>query len=105
MSVYIKGMEMPKSCHFCEMYEADLYWCRAAKRNIEGLNDYDNRSSFCPLVPVPDHSRLIDADKIYNAVEQRYRISSGIEHRCEMDLLDLICKSPTIIPANKEETE
>ena len=40
--------------------------------------------------------RLIDADKIYDAVERRYQISSGIEHRCERDLLDLICAADTV---------
>ena len=40
--------------------------------------------------------RLIDANAIYEAVEQRYKISSGIEHRCERDLLDLICSTETV---------
>lgn len=43
-----------------------------------------------------EEKRLIDADKIYKAVERRYQISSGIEHRCERDLLDLICASDTV---------
>lgn len=42
--------------------------------------------------------RLIDADAIYNAVESRYRVSSGIEHRSQRDLLDLICEQETIDP-------
>ena len=40
--------------------------------------------------------RLIDANKIYDAVERRYAVSSGIEHRCERDLLDLICQADTV---------
>ena len=40
--------------------------------------------------------RLIDANAIYEAVEQRYKISSGIEHRCERALLDLICAEDTV---------
>ena len=40
--------------------------------------------------------RLIDANKIYDAVERRYSVSSGIEHRCERDLLDLICQADTV---------
>ena len=40
--------------------------------------------------------RLIDADAIYDAVERRYQVSSGIEHRCERDLLDLICSTDTV---------
>ena len=39
---------------------------------------------------------LIDADKIYDAIERRYQVSSGIEHRCERDFLDLICASDTV---------
>lgn len=40
--------------------------------------------------------RLIDANKIYDAVERRYQVSSGIEHRRERDLLELICLSETV---------
>jgi hypothetical protein len=40
--------------------------------------------------------RAIDADKLYDQVEARYRQSSGEEHRAEMALLDAICDSPTI---------
>ena len=39
---------------------------------------------------------LIDANKIYYAVERRYRVSCGIEHRCERDFLDLICEATTV---------
>ena len=42
--------------------------------------------------------RYIDANPLYDAVEQRYRMSSGDEHRCERDLLDLICDQPTVSP-------
>lgn len=41
-------------------------------------------------------ARPIDADLLYDKVESRYRVSSGIEHRCERDFLDLICAAPTI---------
>ena len=43
-----------------------------------------------------EEKRLIDADKIYDAIERRYQVSSGIEHRCERDFLDLICASDTV---------
>ena len=48
-------------------------------------------------------ARYIDADWIYQMVENRYRVSSGIEHRCERDLLDLICQAPTADVAPKSE--
>lgn len=40
--------------------------------------------------------RLIDADAIYDKIEERYRNSSGLEHRCERDFLDFICDAPTV---------
>lgn len=43
-----------------------------------------------------NEKRLIYADKIYDAIESRYKVSSGIEHRCERDFLDLICEAPTV---------
>lgn len=46
-------------------------------------------------------ARAIDADALYNLVERRYQVSSGIEHRCERDLLDLICNMPTLTPPNE----
>lgn len=45
--------------------------------------------------------RAIDEDALYNLVERRYQVSSGIEHRCERDLLDLICNMPTLTPAER----
>ena len=51
-------------------------------------------------------ARYIDADWIYEKVENRYRLSSGIEHRCERDLLDLICSAPTadVVPKSEVDT-
>ena len=43
-----------------------------------------------------NEKRLIDANSIYDAVERRYQISSGVEHRCERDFLDLICSADTV---------
>lgn len=51
--------------------------------------------------------RYIDSDWIYEKVENRYRVSSGIEHRCERDLLNLICEAPTadVVPRSEEGAE
>ena len=48
---------------------------------------------------------VIDADWIYEKVENRYRLSSGIEHRCERDLLDLICSAPEADVVPKSEVD
>ena len=58
MSVYIKGMEMPKNCRECFACKAELsqekkviYVCCFAMTD-------------CPLIPVTPHGRLIDADAL-----------------------------------------
>lgn len=64
MSVLIKGMEMPKNCHECRLYEGDIYYCSAADKEIDILDSSEGKCQFCPLVPVPQHGRLIDADAL-----------------------------------------
>lgn len=62
MSVLIRGMEMPTSCCQCPV---NMYLC---KRGYEYLLEhpalYDERAEDCPLIPVPPHGRLIDADAL-----------------------------------------
>ena len=63
MSVLIKGMEMPKNCWLCPLsalYEKprEVLFCRINKEEVLRQKIDGN----CPLVPVPPHGRLIDAD-------------------------------------------
>lgn len=107
MSVYIKGMEMPTSCP-CELLGIgyDLF-CSFAEGIPARVKEYyeccqnDTRPSWCPLIPVPPHGRLIDADA---AVRNGWGISrtysaSPIETVYEAKTMDAL---PTIIPADKE---
>ena len=59
--IYIPGMEMPKSCWCCPLCNEDV--CEANEMTISRDHSKD-RSKGCPLVPVPDHGRLIDADAL-----------------------------------------
>ena len=52
MSVLIKGMEMPQTCDDCFL---PLCYCPYAMKP----------DGNCPLVEVPPHGRLIDADTIH----------------------------------------
>lgn len=71
MSVLIKGMEMPKSCEKCPFldYEEGFCFARGVKGN-SGWYEFtfcpsgikDGRADNCPLVEIPPHGRLIDAD-------------------------------------------
>jgi hypothetical protein len=61
MGVYIKGMEMPKSCDKCELMTAN-YGCVFV--GAVGGESYRKRAWDCPLIEVPKHGDLIDRDAI-----------------------------------------
>ena len=65
MGVYI-DMEMPKSCESCPCKTADAFGGLGCQTTgyIPLRKANQDRPDWCPLVPVPPHGRLIDADKI-----------------------------------------
>ena len=67
MSILIRGMEMPKDCKNCPMLVN--YICIALGLEPDwGCSGRDER---CPLVPVPPHGRLIDADALFREISNR----------------------------------
>lgn len=91
MSVYIKGLEMPKNCVECVFYRKTdpIYdYCCISSAVPKGYVPED-----CPLIPVPDHGRLIDADKLMDALPDDFSIPSTAAKVIEK----------TIIPTNKED--
>ncbi len=134
MSVLIKGMEMPTSCLSCDFMmncdncEGYECYCTVLNRSIGYLpssSDFlrdgvslvhsDDRLEDCPIVPVPAHGRLIDADALaqqyVTAQEQREKdkidycnafMNNGepcTEWWCVEDMLE---NAPIIIPASEE---
>lgn len=57
----------------------------------------------CPLVPIPEHGRLIDADEFFKALTMDDCVSI-LE---AMHVQSILSEAPTVIPADpvKEETE
>ena len=69
MSIIIKGMEMPTNCWLCPLsvlYEKprEMLLCRITKEEVL-RNKVDGN---CPLVEVPKHGRLIDADALVKSM-------------------------------------
>ena len=93
MSVYIRGMEMPTGCRKCELmyFDGETDVCPFAG---EVFPSDVERSDHCPLIPIPEHGRLIDADAL-------------IEHLGDVEykgaVKRVLIQAPTIIPADKEE--
>ena len=108
MGVYIKGMEMPTSCGCCPIGDA---LCCPLMPGVPALwEEYDvalrtnRRHENCPLVPVPPHGRLIDAD-MFNVIAYR-GIPDGRENTFDDGvewLANKIDTAPTIIEAEVEE--
>ena len=125
MSVYIRGMEMPKCCWDCACYNCrvdDGYYdyevCRVSGTvfndgyaSVTGhkdkINPFKERLGNCPLIPVPDHGRLIDADALIEllkpapvAMETEAIGTWGEIWKDECWSID---HSPVIIPADGKE--
>lgn len=104
MGVYIKGMEMPKSCGFCFFRigsEALGDYCGAPNQNESVWCEFQKRPGNCPLIPVPPHGRLIDADAFLQLCFD-YAMTPDDMELCER-LEYALTKAHTIIPAAPAE--
>lgn len=108
MSILIKGFPLPNNCGACPLR---LAWCRERIYMV-------TRPERCPLVPVPEHGRLIDtgafaaemkkrqeeAGKWLREAEDRetaIRADAVLSFLCEVKLT--LDAAPTIIPAEEGE--
>lgn len=62
MSVLL-NITMPKTCEVCPCND-DNWRCGATGEHFDYEDKYERRRADCPLIEVPPHGRLIDADKL-----------------------------------------
>ena len=85
MSVFIKGMEMPKSCDTCFLSK----WDTCNERFYCMFDD-------CPLVEVPaPHGRIADMDEAIKCIEE----VKGKDAELAISLIEWACGKRTIIEA------
>ena len=99
MSVYIKGMDMPKRCAECTfetLFSDDMHYCAVEEILTEDYRDYRGcRPPLCPLTEVPKpHGKLIDADKLYAKVQSNESEDAYVRF--------LLRHSSTVIEAESE---
>ena len=110
MSEVLIRMKMPKCCEECRFFA----WKRGVGQHcavddritfhatLDGFDVGYERNGDCPLVPVPPHGRLIDADaldkQIYNDIP--LKVFGNIARMAEMR--NIVFNAPTIIPAGEE---
>ncbi len=92
MGVYIFDMAMPTSCDACPLRASCVHRIYL-----------ERRADYCPLVYVPPHGRLIDADALIksDSVVGKLMMFGGeyIYTQSEID------RAPTIIPVDLEKEE
>ena len=102
MSILIRGMEMPTSCTECPCCRHDNWNGETAHQcNVSfitfGAEDenwiYNTRPNWCPLIELPPHGRLIDADELV-------RIWTGAQFYGSIK--PIVDARPTIIEAEGE---
>ena len=100
MGVYIPNMEMPK-CDECFWCIGHRIKCPAGSKDVL----LGGRHPCCPLVPVPPHGRLIDADALYEdcALDHSFEVAATTTRINEYMQLK-IDAAPTIIPEEEGET-
>ena len=95
MGIYISGMKMPTHCMDCQfMVSRDNDDCilQSAESN-ESFENWEQMKAGCPLIELPPHGRLIDADDTENITVIMNENGSGFNR----------IVAPTIIPADREE--
>lgn len=107
--IYIQGMEMPESCWDCGIggvEQMDRTSCPFFKMDYEEQKKHqDKRANGCPLVPVPDRGRLIDADALTAKFKEMGLGEHSLIERLFADgVYAMIDYATTIIPADKEGT-
>ena len=96
MSVLIKGMEMPKSCEKCPCKTADAFGGLGCQTTgyIPLRKANQDRPDWCPLIEVPPHGRLIDADALRLLYDFNGYKPTGDMTEEEFDRL--MCRLPVI---------
>ena len=112
MGVYIRGMNLPDNCMECPL-ETDYGTCGYYSLFVEAGHDSEilKRRDDCPLVEVPPHGRLIDADAFAKdectncdgACEALPCDCLNCKSDCRCDFMKDIADAPTIIPAEEDE--
>lgn len=95
MGIYIPDMEMPTNCSLCQ-------FCFGANNICPWVREYatcKGRHKDCPLIPVPPHGRLIDADALLTSKS----VGTQIAGWGKMYHETCIEYAPTIIPADDKD--
>ena len=102
MSILI-NMEMPESCARCDFFIRD-YGCIFVSAVGNALTRGE-RCEDCPIIEVPPHGRLIDADALLVSIKEARKKQPEIAEVYDDDyflVAEWLTSAPTVIPADKD---
>lgn len=103
MSILIKDKALPKTCEECVFYGIDVEsGCFLEKYYVIRRAGQD-KPSWCPLVSVPPHGRLIDADALLSQYTGYFWTAKTDYAEGLRDVANDIKQAPTIIEAEEVE--
>lgn len=97
MSLLIKGVDVPRCCCDCFLYDSAGFCALDPTREFEDYNH--KRPDDCTLVEIPTpHGRLIDADRLIHRLNGIEYIANAEGGRPTFsEVLEEIAKAPTVI--------
>jgi len=107
--ILIQGMDIPKSCIDCWNCDRNFndgdstvsdWMCLLRMRFVN--EEENNRPDWCPLISVPTHGRLIDADALSSLCDIMADKCNGIGKPIWRQFRATVDWSPTVIPADPE---
>lgn len=113
MSILIKDMKMPKMCCDCDLL-TDIDWgeqweCPITEKIVHKyVKERKGKPSDCPLIEIPPHGRLIDADNLMKPFRD---LLEKDEHSLDYysvgyeGLNAMINDLPTVIESEEQEHE
>lgn len=102
MSIYFKGMKVPKCCGECPVFYEDVCAITAEWKFPDEFDAAKERLPGCPAVPVAPHGRLGDLD----AIMARCKDEKGVYFGRDCAVIgEAIESAPTIIPADPAEED
>ena len=105
MSVLVKDMEMPTSCNKCPFSVNGFCVVSPKRANGKAMSERVT-TNWCPLIEIPPHGRLIDADALDKKCEEMRSIEWNNKAApyswayAYENFQDDIENAPTIIPAD-----
>lgn len=117
MSILIKGMEMPDNCNSCPFSVNGFCVVSPKRANGEAMSKRTT-TNWCPLIEIPPHGRLVDADAYAQEIRERHESASEwykkatddeILARAESAMITFtecfltLKKMSTVIPAEESE--